>query len=360
MNIEAINRDLDALRIGVSVEIRGKRVYLRATLPPKPGMGRTAPHRQRIALGVYANEEGLQRAKAEAIKLGGLIACGEFDWAAYGKNDIQICSEWIAAFEQDYFAKRADTPQARTTYRSSYQQIFNKLPQRRKLTRTAILDVVKGLKPDSRQRLRACLALGKLAEFAGIAVDLDGYRGRYCHKFLTPRTLPSDKAIANGFRKIPNPSWRWAYGLMAAYGLRPHEVFFADLSDPPLLYLREGKTGPRHVSPLYPEWVELWGLLEGTAPPWSGSKDYSALGARVTRQFSRYSVAFTPYVLRHCYARRSKQFGIKPIDAAKLMGHSLDVHFKTYHHWYEKEEVLTLTQQIADNPDRPRAPGESS
>ncbi|QCS50305.1 MULTISPECIES: hypothetical protein [Cyanophyceae] len=61
MNIEAINRDLNALRIGVSVEIQGKRVYLRAFLPPKPGTGRTAPHRQRIALGVCANEEGLQR-----------------------------------------------------------------------------------------------------------------------------------------------------------------------------------------------------------------------------------------------------------------------------------------------------------
>ncbi|ANV87619.1 hypothetical protein [Picosynechococcus sp. PCC 7117] len=61
MNIQEINRDLSAGNIGVSVEIRGKRVYLRAFLPPKPGTGRTAPHRQRIALGVYASEEGLKR-----------------------------------------------------------------------------------------------------------------------------------------------------------------------------------------------------------------------------------------------------------------------------------------------------------
>ena len=30
---------------------------------------------------------GLKRAKAEAIKLGGLIACGEFNWAVYEKNE---------------------------------------------------------------------------------------------------------------------------------------------------------------------------------------------------------------------------------------------------------------------------------
>jgi integrase len=356
MNIFEINRDLDALNIGVSVEVRGKRVYLRATLPPKPGTGKPTPSRQRIALGVFANEQGLQRAKAEAIKLGGLIACGDFDWALYGKNDIQTCGEWVAAFELDYFSKRGRSPKTITTYRSSYQQIFNKLRPGRKLTKAAIVEVVTVIPPDSRQRVRACLALGKLAEFAGIVVDLRGYRGGYSHQFLTPRTLPMDQVIAKTIKAIPNPSWRWAYGILAAYGLRPHEVFFADLSDPPLLYIREGKTGPRHVSPLYPEWVGMWGLLEGAAPPWSGKKDYSALGARVTRQFYRYDLPFTPYVLRHCYARRSKQFGIKPIDASKLMGHSLDVHFRTYHHWYEKDEVLAITHQIANNPDRPMAP----
>ncbi|WP_030007526.1 hypothetical protein [Picosynechococcus sp. NKBG042902] len=61
MKIQEINRDLSALSIGVSVEIRGKRVYLRAFLPPKPGTGRTTSYQQRIALGVYASEEGLQR-----------------------------------------------------------------------------------------------------------------------------------------------------------------------------------------------------------------------------------------------------------------------------------------------------------
>lgn len=69
MNIEAINQDLNALRIGVSVEIQGKRVYLRATLPPKPETGRAAPHRQRIAALDTRNFHRLPLAKASAQRL---------------------------------------------------------------------------------------------------------------------------------------------------------------------------------------------------------------------------------------------------------------------------------------------------
>lgn len=70
-------------KIGVSLVNRGHRLYLRATLPPKPGSGREDWHQQYISLGIYANSQGIQVAEAEAKKIGGLIALKEFDWQPY-------------------------------------------------------------------------------------------------------------------------------------------------------------------------------------------------------------------------------------------------------------------------------------
>jgi hypothetical protein len=38
--------------------------------------------------------------------------------------------------------------------------------------------------------------------------------------------LPSDEVIVEWYDRIPNPTWRYVYGIMATYGLRNHEVFF--------------------------------------------------------------------------------------------------------------------------------------
>ena len=57
------------------------------------------------------------------------------------------------------------------------------------------------------------------AEAAGYGL----HRARFRH-------LPSDHQILESLLRIPNPRWRLAYGLMATYGLRNHEVFFSDLS----------------------------------------------------------------------------------------------------------------------------------
>ncbi|ANV90791.1 hypothetical protein [Picosynechococcus sp. PCC 8807] len=360
MTVHEINSQLKALKMGVSVEVLGDKLYLRATLPPKPGSKRKQPYQQRIALGINGNDEGLRRAKAEAIKLGGLIACKDFDWAMYVKNDKLTCAEWADRHRADYFNRRPDRPQTHSSYRTSYQQIFNKLPQRRILSAKILKDTLLKIPAGTRQRQRGAIAFQSLADFAGIDCDLSRYKGEYSHRSLTPRILPTDKVIAERMMVIPNAQWRWAYGMIATYGLRPHEVFFVSFQSDGVIWVSEGKTDDRHVLPLYPEWVKAFELEAVLVPPHDGAdyraRDYQALGSRVTRQFQRYGVGFPPYHLRHCYARRSKEFGIKPIDAAKLMGHSLDVHFKTYHHWYSEDEVIKLSLQIATDQHRPKPP----
>lgn len=359
MDLRQLNEELRSLNIGVYVEAQGQKIYLRALLPPKPNSKKRSPHRQRIALGINANEDGLRRAKAEAIKLGGLMACKEFEWGLYVKNDKLTCAEWGDRHREDYFARRADRPQTRTTYRSNYQQIFNKLPPGRRLTAQVIKETLLGIPPDTKQRRRGTMALTKLAEFAGLEVDLQRYKGCYSHKSVKRRTLPGDAELIEIANAVPNVYWRNFALILITYGLRPHEGFYCDFTEAPVLYVTDGKTGDRHVAPLYPEWVDEFDLAHAALPPGGGAvgkRDFTALGDRVTTQFRRYGVPISTYIPRHCYARRSKRFGIAAIDAAKMMGHSLQEHFRSYHHHYEKDEVMMITDQIAANPNRPRPP----
>ncbi|AUT00968.1 hypothetical protein CLI64_11465 [Nostoc sp. CENA543] len=64
-----------------------------------------------MALGIYANPAGLQRAEAEDKIVGGLLARGEFDWARYlgeEKKPQQTCGHWVEKFKQEYFAANGD------------------------------------------------------------------------------------------------------------------------------------------------------------------------------------------------------------------------------------------------------------
>ncbi len=69
--IEQANGRLKAANVGVAIEQSGNRLYLRATLPPKPGATRHEPYQQRISLssqGIRANPIGIKEAEAEARK----------------------------------------------------------------------------------------------------------------------------------------------------------------------------------------------------------------------------------------------------------------------------------------------------
>ena len=107
----AANQRLKLANVGVRIEVKGKLV-LRATLPPKPNSRRTKPYQQRIYLGLSVSNSGIKRAENEAFKLGGLLACKDFDWSLYMEvEDIKQLpvGEWVKRFEKFYFQKRKRT-----------------------------------------------------------------------------------------------------------------------------------------------------------------------------------------------------------------------------------------------------------
>jgi integrase len=368
MNLEQLNDRLKAAKLGVVVESRGKGslLSLRAKLPPRTGKGE--PYRQYIPLGIFNNTAGVKAAKEKATTLAGQLADQKFNWSAWGeteKPNAETVSAWLDRFEAEYFNRRSRTPKSETTWRTDYKQPFAQLPLDEPLTAAILRQSILETEPDTRNRRRRSDALGRLAKFAGIELDAKSLRGDYSPKQLTRRDLPTDKEISEWRDRInqENESWGYAFGLMACYGLRNHELFHIDLErlkESPVLSLTEnlyggGKTGARRVWACYPEWWDKWHLWDVSLLPKVTGKTNSALGNRVTNAFVRYGF-HKPYNLRHAWAVRTIEFDIPVELAAQQMGHSLQVHTQIYHHWISDEVHQRAFDRAIQRSDRPLPP----
>lgn len=152
----------------------------------------------------------------------------------------------------------------------------------------------------------------------------------------------------------PGERWRFCLQLIAAYGLRPVEVLHLQLKPSGELwcnYIKRsggGSTRPRALRALHPEWQEEWCLLERLAstealPPFGGSGVAEAARKYLSRQAGWKPLAdqgFTVYGFRHGYALRAHQsYGLSPRVAARLMGHSVETHIRSYGTWADLDEI---------------------
>jgi integrase len=319
------------------------------------------PYQQKLSLGVPASEAGFKRAEKEARLIGAELAAKEFDWAKYLKPELlpdgKPVAKWVEEFKQFHTERNDLTDQ---TWSKDWGRVYAKLPQDKPLTVDAMMAVINGTERNTRNRLVTCRKLQALADYAKIEADLMPYKGSYGPAKVADRNLPTDEEIARQWSSIPNPEWRWAFGVMAAFGLRDHELFFCEWRDDEL-FVTQGKTGPREVfEALYPEWVDAWDLKHIRRPKVKNvQKAYEEgkLGEKVARQFRRYEVRFPPYTLRHCYAvRASVTFDIPIPVAAQLMGHTPVVHLKRYQKHLNLHQAKAAAQGIMQRPDLPKAP----
>lgn len=357
-SLEEINKRLKASKRGVSLRIRGDTLSLRATLPPRPDSPKTQAHQQDIALGMYANPAGLKAAEDKAIELAADIvkwkAGQNFPWNNWIEGKLaqgNTCEYWVEAFKEEFLIKQQQF--SASTWERHYLLQFDRLPPKAKLTGELLLRTLLSLPINSWTRHHTASSYIKLAKFAGIDIDLQPYKGKY-NPTDTIKDLPSDEAIALIREQIVSTQWQWVYGMLAAYGLRPHEIFFATVEPlPPYkCYVSEGKTGARTVQPFYPDWAERWKLWEQQNLV-TQKTEYWELGRQVRQslyfRFKKIGANLAPYDLRHAYAIRvSVVFELPVTIAAKLMGHSVNVHLNTYQrHIDEKTNSLAVERAIA-------------
>ena len=381
-DLAAINASLSAEGIRLRLEQRGRRLNMRGPLPCRttPGQSRI----QRLSLGVSATAAGLQEAR-QLLQLVDLqLRREQFDWEQWSRNDPkkQQASEGPVAsslhdptttashplrrdlerFEQAFFndpQRRRSPAGSRTTWTSAYRPYLRRLEaigsERQLPLNSELLSLTLASYSDgSRSRQQCATTLAALARHLSIALpenwraEAGGY-GLHRARF---RQLPSDGEILEAVLRIPNPRWRLAFGLMATYGLRNHEVFFADLSalsprgDQVLRVLPTTKTGEHQVWPFHPDWVERFNLSElgrdsALLPEVCTDLRHTTLqqvGRRVAEQFRRYELPLTPYDLRHAWAVRTIHIGLPDTVAARMMGHSVAIHTRTYHHWITRRD----------------------
>lgn len=227
--LEAVNQRLKDSHVKVRLFLRGNMIWMKATLPPKPHIDRPMPYQQSISMGVPATEKGFKRAEEEARLLGSRLISKEFDWSQYIDSDRlpenRTARSWINDFKRHYFETHS---LSEGTWKGDWEKIYKRLPPDEPVTSELLTNLVFQTERNTRNRLETCNKFQVLADFIGLNVNLRQYKGSYGASKVQDREIPSDEDIVRYWRTIPNADWRWIYGVMAAFGLRDHEVFFCE------------------------------------------------------------------------------------------------------------------------------------
>ena len=246
----------------------------------------------------------------------------------------------IAACRESYLSDGGTV----STWEGDYWKALKELPQDGKLSKLMLTKFVQNWPSGTRSRVRACTAAQKLAQSAGLDWKAGKLRGTYKAQPVDPSKIPTDEQIEAFYHQLQNQAWRWIYGAIACYGLRPHEALKADIArqrtgDQKFWVPSDTKTGDRRVWPLYPEWYYSMGLQRCQIPPIDLNRPNDKIGHSATEYFSRTAkMPWNLYAMRHAWARRAYYEGLADTAAAKMMGHSLELHQTTYRGWFDDLE----------------------
>ena len=252
---------------------RGRKLALRGSLPKKPGEG-TGNKQRYIALGIHANPDGVKVAKAKAQRLESDLNMERFSWSDWENASSGAEGKTAADWAKEFGVIKAGTIKA-SSFRADYEKPLASLPAKALTEDLLISHILGRSSPNTRKRKNDCTVFNQLAKFAGVPVDFTNIRGKYKPKPLSADDVPSDEEIEAIWESLKNPGWRWVYGMLATYGLRPHEVFrltdYKGLSSPTgkISISENSKTGARDVWPL----PDKWRLLDDTEVGGLASED---------------------------------------------------------------------------------------
>ncbi len=314
----------------VSVNCVKGKLYLLAALPPKSGDGTSKP--QRVATGLDDTPADRKVAERRRAVMQRQVDEGTFSWDDW--IDIRRGHTFRQAVDMLYRKRVVLGRTGETTWRISYWGRLKQLPLT-EIVSTKGLELALGkYQRDSASYKELFFLLKDLAqlvkvEFPEAAVPTYGSKTK-------PPAVPDDDEIVQWVQKAmrEDPELGWVLGLIATYGLRPHESDDSRFIDDKhrLEVPSETKTGDRIVIPVHKEWVELFDLrnekrrLKVSLEPDATSQWIHAHNKKIGFPYKTYS-------LRHAFAGRLWRVGGSRLDvfsAARLMGHDAKTHSRTY------------------------------
>jgi hypothetical protein len=386
--LEKANQRLKSAKTRVTIRESNGSLQLRATLPIKPGdknTSGTGKKQYNLSLNIPANLDGLKTAEEEAYELGKLIARKTFAWndKYLGneaiKKELKTIGELLEQFEAEYFKTHQRTTKSEHTFFYYFSRTKRFTNSQDLATSENLIYSINKIEKEW-SRYNAMRAISAFCSTFKIEIDLSKYSKM---PESNSRNIPTDTEIYTGIIKFEDyfhnrgnqvnqdardswQLWRWTYGMLAVFGLRPRELF----TNPEIEWWlskenldltwkvdKDCKTGERQALPLYKQWIEEFDLrnpkylkmlaIAISKKDKNKHADITALTQRVSWWFRKIGLEFKPYDLRHAWAIRAHILGIPIKAAADNLGHSVQVHTQTYQRWFSLDmRKLAINQAL--------------
>ena len=357
--LDGLNGSLSHCRVAE----RSNHYQLRAKLPKKADL-HTLSH-QTISTGLKATPDNVPLLRSMANDLEEQIQGGTFNWAFWSKEALQkrirgidpngiTPSEFAEAIAEAFRHKYPGVELSwKTIWGKKYQPAFKRMKALPVLVvdEAALRDLILS-NPSLASRKTDGSIYSVTIAYKGWHRQFDRSSifeaaAGYTAAELTPRDIPSDEELLSYYRKIEAPHWKWMYGVLLTYGIRPHEIVNASIRPDGRLDISDGKTGFRESWPCMPEWVDELNLRDVHRPTQSVqtvakiASDYFSEkpAGRPGVRTRPARLPFSLYVLRHSYAIRLMGQGYSSDLAAKLMGHGVRVHTTIYRRWMTQQHM---------------------
>ncbi|HEY9798984.1 MAG TPA: site-specific integrase [Leptolyngbyaceae cyanobacterium] len=386
--LEKVNLRLKSAKTKVSIRESNGSLQLRATLPIKPGdkdTKGTGRKQYNLSLNIPANLDGLKTAEEEAYELGKLIARKTFEWndkylgKEATKKDVTTIGELLEKFEEEYFKTHKRTTKSEHTFFYYFSRTQRYTNPQDLATAENLINSIEQIDKEW-ARYNAARAISSFCQTFNIEIDLSKYAKM---PDRNSRNIPTDAEILSGISKFEEylttrgnqvnqdvkdswQLWRWTYGMLAVFGLRPREIFInPDIDwwlskenlDLTWKVHKDCKTGERQALPLHKEWIDEFDLrnpkylkMLATAISKKDNNNHAeitALTQRISWWFRKIGLDFKPYDLRHAWAIRAHILGIPIKAAADNLGHSVQVHTQTYQRWFSLDmRKLAINQAL--------------
>ena len=337
-----------------SISTHQGRLYLLAKVPKRNG--EPGLRQQRIALRMDDTPVNRRAAAKQLKTLERQLATDSFDWS-YWLDDAERGVTWREAIAKLYRARVVLGRTSESTWEINYMGRLRQLKPGAKVTTESVAAALQRYDRNSCSYKEMYHLLRHLTRLVAVdfpEVPLPTYSQ------ARAVLVPSDDEIIAWVEGSGTAAWY--FGMMATYGLRPHEIEGAVLIDKDYCQVQDAtKTGFRTVVPLPREWVERFALHDRRLRPTLDGAAHDRADA-VAKWLSHKArrVPWRPYALRHAYAGRLWREGGSRLDvftAARLMGHTPTQHARTYRAHIQPHHVAEAAERALIGDLAPQLPG---